>query len=122
MRRTKEQKRDEAEIRTVVYEERSIKEQLALIKKRPGSSKKESTRLVHKMQDKEFGSIFKESKPKPTKKKVKGKNEYSYAVFKKEDVARLGSVIFYGQASPVDSGLSRYDAKGARDYWNRRVK
>jgi len=40
-----------------------------------------------------------------------GDDPYCYAIFRKRDVMRMGAVIFYGEANPVVSGLSRIEAK-----------
>lgn len=43
--------------------------------------------------------------------KFDGDDQYSYAVFKMEDVRGLGGVIFWGEAKPLVCGLSRQEAK-----------
>ena len=44
-------------------------------------------------------------------KKFNGDDQYSWAVFRAQDVKGMRSPIFYGQARPVMSGLSRSDAQ-----------
>lgn len=51
MRRSKAQRKEEALQRQKIYEKRTIKEQLELIKTRPGKSKKELERLLKQMED-----------------------------------------------------------------------
>lgn len=46
-----------------------------------------------------------------TVKKFDGDDQYSWAVFRAQDVRGMRSPIFYGQARPVVSGLSRSEAK-----------
>ena len=46
-----------------------------------------------------------------TNKKFKGDDTYSWAVFRAQDVKGMRSPIFWGQARPVVSGLSRSDAQ-----------
>lgn len=48
---------------------------------------------------------------KCTIKKFEGDDQLSWAVFKAEDVKGKGSIIFYGQAKPIVSGLSRRQAQ-----------
>jgi len=43
-------------------------------------------------------------------KKYDGDDIYSYAVFRSKDVKGKGNVIFYGEATPIVSGLSRQEA------------
>jgi len=43
-------------------------------------------------------------------KKYDGDDQYSYAVFKREDVKGIISPIMYGQAEPIVSGCSKYQA------------
>ena len=50
-------------------------------------------------------------KQKYTIKKFNGDDQYSWAVFRAQDVRGMRSPIFYGQARPVVSGLSRSEAK-----------
>ena len=50
-------------------------------------------------------------KTKYTIKKFNGDSSYDWAVFRAQDVRGMRSPIFYGQARPVVSGLSRSDAK-----------
>jgi len=45
-----------------------------------------------------------------TIKKFNGDDQYSWAVFRKEDVKGMRSPIFYGQAKPVVCGCSRSEA------------
>ena len=42
--------------------------------------------------------------------KFNGDDQYSWAVFKKSDVAGMRSPVFMGQAQPVVSGCSRSEA------------
>jgi|TARA_R110002126_G_scaffold122035_3_gene263641 hypothetical protein len=44
-------------------------------------------------------------------KKFNGDDQYSWAVFRAQDVKGMRSPIFYGQASPVMSGMSRSSAQ-----------
>ncbi len=44
-------------------------------------------------------------------KKFNGDDQYSWAVFRAQDVKGMRSPIFYGQARPVVSGLTRSDAQ-----------
>ena len=44
-------------------------------------------------------------------KKFNGDDQYSWAVFRAQDVKGMRSPIFYGQARPVMSGLTRSDAQ-----------
>ena len=46
-----------------------------------------------------------------TVKKFDGNDQYSWAVFRAHDVKGMRSPIFWGQARPVVSGLSRADAQ-----------
>ena len=46
-----------------------------------------------------------------TIKKFNGDDAYSWAVFRAQDVKGMRSPIFWGQARPVVSGLSRSDAQ-----------
>jgi hypothetical protein len=46
-----------------------------------------------------------------TVKKFDGNDQYSWAVFRAQDVKGMRSPIFWGQARPVVSGLSRSDAQ-----------
>lgn len=55
---------------------------------------------------------------KYTYKKYDGDDKYSYAVFLAADVKGKGTIIFYGQAKPVVSGCSRYEAKWRADELN----
>lgn len=48
---------------------------------------------------------------KYTIKKFNGDDSYSWAVFRSQDVKGMRSPIFYGQARPVMSGLTRADAQ-----------
>jgi|APSaa5957512622_1039677.scaffolds.fasta_scaffold160277_2 hypothetical protein len=48
--------------------------------------------------------------PKFAIRKYDGDDTYSYAVFLSNEVKKLGNQIFYGEASPFISGLSRYEA------------
>ena len=50
-------------------------------------------------------------KTKYTIKKFNGDDQYSWAVFRAQDVKGMRSPIFYGQARPVVSGLTRSDAQ-----------
>lgn len=42
-----------------------------------------------------------------TAKKFDGDDLYSWAIFKSSDVKGKGSIIFYGEARPLMTGLSR---------------
>lgn len=55
------------------------------------------------------------AKRRYTVKKFNGDDQYSYAVFNMADVKGMRSPIFYGQATPVISGLSRSEAKYYKD-------
>ena len=44
-------------------------------------------------------------------KKFMGDDQYSWAVFRAQDVKGMRSPIFYGQARPVVSGLDRSEAQ-----------
>lgn len=44
-------------------------------------------------------------------KKYNGDDQYSWAVFYAKDVKGMRSPIFYGDATPLISGLSRADAQ-----------
>ena len=44
-------------------------------------------------------------------KKFNGDDQYSWAVFRAQDVRGMRSPIFYGQARPVVSGLDRSEAQ-----------
>jgi hypothetical protein len=48
---------------------------------------------------------------KYTIKKFNGDDQYSWAVFRAQDVKGMRSPIFYGQARPVVSGLDRSEAQ-----------
>ena len=48
---------------------------------------------------------------KYTIKKFNGDDQYSWAVFRAQDVKGMRSPIFYGQARPVVSGLDRSEAR-----------
>ena len=48
---------------------------------------------------------------KYTIKKFNGDDSYSWAVFRAQDVRGMRSPIFFGDARPVISGLTRSDAK-----------
>lgn len=50
-------------------------------------------------------------KTKYTIKKFNGDDQYSWAVFRAQDVRGMRSPIFFGDARPVMSGLTRSDAK-----------
>tara|TARA_A100001515_G_C4448575_1_gene169434 strand:+ start:109 stop:291 length:183 start_codon:yes stop_codon:yes gene_type:complete len=50
-------------------------------------------------------------KQKYTIKKFNGDDSYSWAVFRAQDVRGMRSPIFFGDAQPVISGLTRSDAK-----------
>lgn len=52
--------------------------------------------------------------------KFDGDDDYSYAIFKLEDVKHLGKQIFYGDASPVLSGLNKSSAQYERDLLNKK--
>ena len=44
-------------------------------------------------------------------KKFNGDDQYSWAVFRAQDVKGMRSPIFFGDARPVVSGLTRSDAQ-----------
>ena len=46
-------------------------------------------------------------------KKYDGDDSYSYAIFLKAHVKMYGSVVFFGEASPVASGMSYQEAKAS---------
>lgn len=50
-------------------------------------------------------------KTKYTIKKFNGDSSYDWAVFRAQDVRGMRSPIFYGDARPVMSGLTRSDAQ-----------
>ena len=50
-------------------------------------------------------------KQKYTIKKFNGDSSYVWAVFRAQDVRGMRSPIFYGDARPVMSGLTRSDAQ-----------
>ena len=50
-------------------------------------------------------------KTKYTIKKFNGDSSYDWAVFRAQDVRGMRSPIFYGDARPVVSGLTRSDAQ-----------
>lgn len=50
-------------------------------------------------------------KQKYTIKKFNGDDQYSWAVFRAQDVRGMRSPIFFGDARPVVSGLDRSEAK-----------
>ena len=52
---------------------------------------------------------------KYTIKKFDGDDQYSWAVFRAQDVKGMRSPIFYGQATPVINGLSQSEARYHRD-------
>lgn len=55
-----------------------------------------------------------------TIKKFDGDDLYSWAVFRKKDVVGKGSIIFWGQAVPVMSGLSKNAASYEADKLEKR--
>lgn len=48
--------------------------------------------------------------PKFTTRKYDGDDQFSWAVFKSKDVKGMRGIVFYGQATPIVSGLSRNEA------------
>jgi hypothetical protein len=50
-------------------------------------------------------------KQKYSIKKYNGDDQYSWAVFRAEDVKGMRSPIFYGDAEPVINGLGRSEAR-----------
>ena len=50
-------------------------------------------------------------KQKYSIKKFNGDDQYSWAVFRAQDVKGMRSPIFFGDARPVMSGLTRSDAQ-----------
>ena len=59
---------------------------------------------------------------KYTIKKFNGDDQYSWAVFRKADVKGMRSPIFFGDATPVISGLDIYMARYNRDRLNAEAK
>ena len=45
--------------------------------------------------------------------KYNGDDSYSYAIFRSKDVKGKKGVIFYGEATPIASGMSYHEAKSA---------
>ena len=60
--------------------------------------------------------------PKYTTRKYDGDDQFSWAVFKSEDVKGTRGVVFYGQAKPIVCGLSRGEAKYQKEVLERRSK
>ncbi len=61
------------------------------------------------------------AKNKWTIRKYDGDDQYSWAVFRMEDVKGLGNQIFYGEATPLVSGESRSCAAHIRDQKNKEI-
>ena len=61
--------------------------------------------------DKDVNNQGDNMKTKYTIKKFNGDDSYSWAVFRAQDVRGMRSPIFYGDARPVMSGLTRSDAQ-----------
>jgi len=57
-----------------------------------------------------------------TIKKYDGDDPYCYAIFRKRDVMRMGYVIFYGEANPVVSGLSKIEAQAHKQSLDKEEK
>ena len=57
---------------------------------------------------------------KYTTKKFNGDDQYSWAVFRSPDVKGMRSPIFYGQATPVMSGMSQSEARYQKDCLNKK--
>jgi len=55
---------------------------------------------------------------KYTIKKYDGDDCYSWALFKTEDVKGMGNQIFYGEATPLMSGMDKRSAQYQRDKKN----
>ena len=55
-----------------------------------------------------------------TIRKYDGDDELSWAVFKSNDVKGMGNQIFFGEAKPITSGLSRQSASHVRDTLNKK--
>jgi len=49
-------------------------------------------------------------KKKYTIKKYDGDDQYSWAIFKTQNVKGKGNIIFYGEAKPIVCGLPRSEA------------
>jgi hypothetical protein len=49
-------------------------------------------------------------------KKFDGDDIYSWAVFRAQDVKGMRSPIFYGQATPVMSGMDRNEARSQKTH------
>jgi hypothetical protein len=49
-------------------------------------------------------------------KKFEGDDLYSYAVFRSKDVKSLSSPVFWGQAKPIVSGMSRREAQSTANF------
>ena len=54
-------------------------------------------------------------------KKFDGDDQYSFAVFRRKDVRGLGSTIFWGEANPIVSGLSRHEARAQKQDLEKRM-
>lgn len=48
---------------------------------------------------------------KLTTRKFNGDDQYSWAVFKSQDIKGIKGTIFYGQAKPLVSGCSKREAE-----------
>jgi len=57
---------------------------------------------------------------KYTIKKFNGDDQYSWAVFRVQDVRGMRSPIFFGQAQPVINGLSRSEARHHKECLERK--
>ena len=55
---------------------------------------------------------------KYTIRKFDGDDQYSWAVFKTEDVKVMGNQIFYGEATPLMSGMDKRSAQYQMDKKN----
>ena len=54
-------------------------------------------------------------------KKFNGDDQYSWAVFRAQDVKGMRSPIFYGDARPVMSGMDRNEARYQKEYLEKRA-
>ena len=53
------------------------------------------------------------------KKKYDGDDQQSWALFKAADVKGMGSIICYGEASPIMCGMDRLEAQYHVDKFNK---
>jgi len=71
----RERKRDDAELRQSQYDSLSLLEKIALVKSRPGNSKRELTRLEKALEERTQAFKPKNTTDKTSSKKSKSKNE-----------------------------------------------